>query len=107
MENQNKKDKSRTMTHKIILYIQRIKWEKRRKKREEIREKVVVLQKERNMSTMIEVEDNPPELSDDRQERGVDEDLSPMEEDLCVEKSRDLQVTIAEPILLHSPSHLT
>ena len=75
-----KKDIIRTVTHKITLDIHKMEQEKRRNIREEIREKVVVLQ--RRMTTRVtEQEEIPPELGHDRQEEGVDEEVSPMEED--------------------------
>ena len=59
------------------------------------------------MSMVIETEENQLESSHDRQGRGVDEDLSPMEEYLWIEQSRALQVTIHQIVIPHSPSHLT
>ena len=43
MKSQTKKEKNRTVTHKSTPDIQKIEQEKRRKRREEIRDQVVVL----------------------------------------------------------------
>ena len=69
------------MTHKGTSDLKRIEREKRLKRREERRERAITLQ--RGMDTrVIDQERNIPESSHDRQEEGVDEEASPMEEDL-------------------------
>ena len=42
------------------------------------------------MSTVTEAEENPPESGRGRQERGMDEYLSPMEEEFWIEHGRYL-----------------
>ena len=53
-------------------------------RREERRERAIALQ--RGMNTRVtDQERNPPESNHDQQEEGVDEEASPMEEDLWIE----------------------
>ena len=59
------------------------------------------------MSIVTETKENMPDSSHDREEKGIDEYLQPMEEDFWIEQGRDIQVTILENIILHSPLHLT
>ena len=73
------------MTHKGTKDLQKIEREKRLKTREERRERAIALQ--RGMSTRVtNQERNLPESGHDRQEEGVDEEVSPMEEDLWIEQ---------------------
>ena len=106
MKNKTKKEKNRTITHKSTPYIQKIEWEKRRKRKEEIREQAVVLQQERMMNRVTESEVNPPDSVHDRQEQGIDEDVLPMDVDLWIEMCKSLQLDIPQNITLHSPSNL-
>ena len=47
------------------------------------------------MNTRVaDQERNPPESGHDWQEEGVDEEASPMEEDLWIEKCEDIQIEI-------------
>ena len=65
MKSQPKKEIERTVTHKGTMDLQRIKREKKLKKREEIRERAIALQ--RGMSTRVtDQERNPPESGHDR-----------------------------------------
>ena len=73
------------MTHKGKSDLQNIEREKRKRRREEIREKTIALQR-RMVSRVTKIEENPPESGHDRQEEGVDEEASPMEEDLWIEQ---------------------
>ena len=59
------------------------------------------------MSRVIEPKENLLESSHERQEEGVDEDVSPMEEDSWIVQGRALQVTIPQNIIPHSPSNIT
>ena len=60
-------------------------------------------QQGRMMNRVTEQEGNPPESSHDQHEEGVDEELSPMDEDLWIEHGRSLQVDIPQTIVPHSP----
>ena len=42
---------------------------------------------------------NTPELSHDRQEEGVDEEASPMEEDLWIEQREALQIEVPQDLI--------
>ena len=65
--------------------IQKIEREERQQRREERRERASALH--RGMSTrVIEQERNIPESGHDRQEEGVEEEASPMEEYLWIEQ---------------------
>ena len=84
MKNQPKKEIERTVTHKGTMDLQKIEREKRLKRREERRERAISLQIGMN-TRVIDQERNLPESSHDRQEEGVDEEASPMEEELWIE----------------------
>ena len=72
------------MTHKGTTNLQKVEREKRLKRREERRERAIALQ--RGMNTRVtDQERNPPDLGHDRQEEGVDEEVSLMGEDLWIE----------------------
>ena len=78
------------MTHKGKTDLQKVEREKRLKKREERRERAIALQ--RGMNTRVtDLERNPPESGHDQQEEGVDEEASPMEEDLWIEKRESIR----------------
>ena len=84
MKSQPKKEIERTVTHKGMVDLQKVEREKRLKRREERREWAIALQ--RGMNTRVtDQERNPLELGHDWQEEGVDEEASPMEEDLWIE----------------------
>ena len=106
MKIQRKREKNRTIMHKSTPDIQKIEWEKRRKRWEEIKEKVVVLQQEIMMNGVTEPEGNPQNSGHEWKEEGIDEYVSPMEEDLWIERGRSLQVTILHNIMPHSLSML-
>ena len=81
------------MTHKGTIDLQKVEREKRLKRREERREQAIALQ--RGMTNrVIDQERNLPESGLDRQEEGVDEEASPMEEDLWIEQREALQLEI-------------
>ena len=82
--------------------LQKVEREKRLKRREERIERVIVLQ--RGMSTRVtDQERNLLESSHDRQEEGVDEEASPMEEDLYIEQREDLQMEVSQEVRPLSP----
>ena len=81
----------------------KIEQEKRRERREDIIEQELVLQQGRMMNRVTEHEAIPPESGHGRQEEGVDEGLSPMEEHLWIEHGRALQVDIPQTITPHFP----
>ena len=84
MKIQPKKEIKQTVTHKGSVDLQKIKREKRLKRREERRERAIALQ--RGMSTMVtDQEINLLESGHDRQEEGIDEEAPPLEEDLWIE----------------------
>ena len=73
------------MRHKGTADLQKIEREKRLKRREERRERAIGLQ--RGMHTRVtDQEINSPESGHERQEEGMDEEASPMEEDLWIEQ---------------------
>ena len=76
MKSRVKKEKNITFTHKSTPNIQKIEQEKRRKRREYIREKVGVLQQGRILNRVTEQEGNLLELGHDRQEEGNDEEVT-------------------------------
>ena len=80
-----------TVTHKGTTDLQKVEREKRLKRREETRELAIALQ--RGMTTRVtEQERNLLESVHDLQEEGVDEEASPMQEDLWIEQCEDLQI---------------
>ena len=56
---------------------------------------------------VTEQERNPPKPSHDRQEEGVDEEASPMEEDLWIDKCGALQIEVSQEIIPLSPRNLS
>ena len=81
MKIQPKKEIERIVTHKGTVDLQKIEREKRLQRRKERREIALALQ--RRMNTRVaDQEINPLESRHDRQEEGMDEEASPMEEDL-------------------------
>ena len=56
---------------------------------------------------VTEQEGNLLDSFHDRHEKDVDEELSPMDEDLWIDHGRAIQVTIPKTIVPHSPLHLT
>ena len=67
------------MSHKGTMDFQKIEREKRLQRREERRERSLALQ--RGMSTRVtDQERDPPESGHHRQEEGMEEEASPMEE---------------------------
>ena len=79
MRSQPKKEIKRTVSHKGTTDFQKIEREKRLQRREERRERALVLQ--RGMSTRVtDQERDPPDSGHDRQEEGVEEEASPIEE---------------------------
>ena len=77
------------MTHKGTTDLQKVEREKRLKRREERRERAIALQRGMNIR-VTDQERNPPESGHDRQEEGVDEEASPMEEYLWIDKREAL-----------------
>ena len=58
------------------------------------------------MTTSVTYQEiNPPESVHDRQEEGVDEEASPMEEDLRIEQREALQIEIPQEIRPLSPTN--
>ena len=93
MKSQPKNEIEQIVTHKGMTDLQKIEREKRLKRREERREMAIALQ--RRMSTRVtDQERNPPESGHDRQEEGVDEEASPMEEELWIEQCEALQIEV-------------
>ena len=71
--------------------IQKIEREERQQRREERRERALVMH--RGMSTrVINQEINLPNSGHDQQEEGMEEEASPMEEELWIEKPKSLQL---------------
>ena len=74
----------RTVSHKGMMDFQKIERERRLQSREERRERALALQ--RGMSTRVtDQERDPPESGHDRQEEGIEEEVSPMEEELWLD----------------------
>ena len=93
MKSQPKKEIERIVSHKGTMDLQKIEREKRLQRREERRERALALQ--RGMNTRVaDQERNPPELGHDRQEEGVEEEASSMEEDLWIEQREALQIEV-------------
>ena len=93
MRSRPKKEIKRTVSHKGTTDLQKIEREKRLQRREERRERAITLQ--RRMNTRVaDQEINPPESGHDRQEEGVDEESSPMEEDLWIEQREAIQIEV-------------
>ena len=86
--------------------LQKVEREKRLKRRESRREHAIVLK--RGMPTRVTYQEiNLPELGHDRQEEGVDEEASPMEEDSWIEQREALKLEIHQeirPLSLTNPS---
>ena len=93
MKSQPKREIKRIVSHKGTTDFQKIEREKRLERREERRERAIALQ--RGMSTrVIDQQRNPPKSSHDRHEEGVEEEASPMEEDLWIEQQEALQLEV-------------
>ena len=104
MKSQPKKEIERTVTPKGTVDFQKVEREKRLKRREERRERDIALQ--RGMTTRVtEHEKNPPESGHDRQEEGMDEEASPMEEYLWIEQREALQIEVPWQIRTLSPTN--
>ena len=90
MRSHPKKEIKRIVSHKGMVNFQKIEREKRLQRREERRERALALQ--RGMSTRVtNQERNPSESGHDRQEEGVEEEASPIEE-LWIEQREALQL---------------
>ena len=72
-----------------MLNIQKIEREERQQRREETRERTLALHRGRS-TREINQERNPPESGHDRQEEGMEEEASPMEEELWIEQREAL-----------------
>ena len=106
MKSQPKNEIKRTVTHKGMVDLQRIEREKRLKRREERRERAIALQ--RGMNTRVtDQERNPLDSGHDQQEEGMDEESSPMEEDLWIEQQEALQIEVPQEIIHLSPMNLS
>ena len=106
MKSWPKKEIEWIVTHKGTSNLQNLEREKRKKRREERREKSRALQ--RGITTkVIEQEGNPPNLGHDWQEEGVDEEASPMEEDLWIEQWESLQIEFYQEVRPLSPTNLS
>ena len=58
------------------------------------------------MSTRVtDQEINLPELGHDQQEEGIDEEASPMEEDLWIEQREALQIEVPQEVRPLSPTN--
>ena len=103
MNNQAEKEIIQTVTHKSTPNLQKIERDKRHKRREEWREKVITMH--RRMDTRVtQHEGNPPELVHDWQEEGVyEEEVSPMEEYLWIEQREALHIEIPQEVRPPSP----
>ena len=85
MRSHPKKEIERIVSQKGTVDFPKIEREKRLQRREERRERAIALQ--RGMSTRVtDQEKIPPESGHDRQEEGVEEEVSPMEEDLWIKQ---------------------
>ena len=85
MRSQPKKAIEKTVSYKGMMDFQKIERERRLQSREERRERALALQ--RGMSTRVtDQERDTPESGHDRQEEGVEEEASPMEEELWIEQ---------------------
>ena len=73
------------MTHKGMVDLQKVESEKRLNRRDERREQVIALQREMN-TRVTDQERNPLELGHDRPKEGINEEASPMEEDIWIEQ---------------------
>ena len=92
------------MTHKGTTNLQKVEREKRLKRREERRERDIALQ--RGMNTrVIDQERNFPDSGHDRQEEGMDEEASPMEEYLWIDKREAPQIEVPQEIRPLSPTN--
>ena len=84
MRSQPKREIERIVSHKGTTDFQKMEREKRLQRKEERRERAMALQ--RGMHTRVTYQEiNPPESGHDQPEEGVDEEASPMEEDLWIE----------------------
>ena len=84
MKSWPKKEIKRIVSHKGTMDLQKIEREKRLQRREERRERSIALQRGINTRGTNQGR-NPPESGHDRQEEGMEEEVSPMEEDLWIE----------------------
>ena len=91
MRSRPKKEIERTVSHKGTVDLHKIEREKRLQRREERRERGIMLQK--GMSTRVtDQERSPPESGHDRHEEGMEEEASHMEENLWIEQQEALQL---------------
>ena len=104
MRSQPKREIERIVSHKGTMDFQKIEREKRLQRREERRERAIALQ--RGMNTrVVDQERNPPESGHDRQEEGVEEEASPMEEYLWLEQREALQIEVPQEVRPLSPTN--
>ena len=82
--------------------LQKIERKKMQERRDEIQEQAIIVQR-RMVSRVTKHEENTPQLGHDRQEEGVDEEVSPMEEYLWIEQQESLQLEIHEELIPLSP----
>ena len=93
MRSRPKREIERTISHKGTTDFQKIEREKRLQRREERRERAIALQ--RGMRTRVtDQERSLQELGHDRHEEGAEEEASPLEEYLCIEKQEALQLEV-------------
>ena len=95
MRSQPKKEIEKIVSHKGMIDFQKIERERRLQSREERRERALALQRGMR-TTVIDQERDPPESGHDRQEEGVEEEASPMEEELWIEQREALQLEVPQ-----------
>ena len=106
MRIQPKKEIERIVSHKGMSDVQKIEREERQQRREERRERSLALH--RGMCTRVtDQERNSPELGCDRQEEGVEEEASPMKEELWIEQPEALQLEVPQEGKILSPLNLS
>ena len=76
----------------------------RQQRREERRERAAGLHSEQNPREN-DREENPPESGHDRQEEGVEQEVSPKEEEVWIEKPETLQIIAPNDGITLSPTN--
>ena len=84
--------------------IQKIEREERQQRKEARRERDLELHRGRSPRE-TDKENNPPESGHDRHEEGLEEEVSPMEEYLWIEKREALQLEVPQEVRPLSPTN--
>ena len=104
-EKSTEEDLNRIVSYESMSDIQKIKTDERHQRREARRERALELQRGQNPREN-DKEENPPKSGHDRHEEGVEQEASPKEEELWIEKAEALQLRAPSEGTTLSPLNL-